>query len=431
MEESMQPLSRGDLPRREVMQTPDEVAAMLRLKGLGWGIKRIAKELGCSHMTVRHYVAQGGWLPYRGGRRRRALAGLEDWLAECFRRHAGNADVVRQELAAEKGIELSLRTVEREVAPLRRELEAEARATIRFETPPGKQLQIDFGERRAPIGGESVKVYLFVATLGYSRRLYVRAFRNERQESWFAGLEGAFRHFGGVPEEVLFDNDRGLVVRHDRQTREVEFNVRLHAFARHWRFRPRACAPYRARTKGKDERGVGYVKKNAIAGRRFDSWSAFEAHLDAWTREIADQRVHGTTGEVPIERFRRAEANALRSIAGIPPFAVSRELVRKVQADCAIEVDGNAYSVPWRLIGETVRVTLAGGQLRVSHAGHEVAVHQRCAGRFERRVDPLHFEGVVGFRSKAAVAAAPAPESADPELLRPLLEYERLAGGRW
>lgn len=105
--------------------------------------------------------------------------------------------------------------------------------------------------------------------------------------------------------------------------------------------------------------------------------------------------------------------------------------MRKVQADCAIEVDGNAYSVPWRLIGETVRVTLAGGQLRVSHAGHEVAVHQRCAGRFERRIDPLHFEGVVGFRSKAAVAAALAPEIADSELLRPLLEYERLAGGRW
>jgi hypothetical protein len=183
----------------------------------------------------------------------------------------------------------------------------------------------------------------------------VRAFRNERQESWFAGLEGAFRHFGGITEEVLFDNDRGLVVRHDRATREVEFNDRLHAFAHHWRFRPRACVPYRARTKGKDERGVGYVKNNAIAGRAFESWSAFEAHLEWWTREIADQRVHGTTGEVPIERFRRAEAKTLRSIAGIPPFAVSRKLVRKVHADCAIEVDGNAYSVPWRLIGERVR----------------------------------------------------------------------------
>ena len=76
MDGSVQPLSRGELPRREGMQTPDEVAAMLRLKGLGWGIKRIAKELGCSHMTVRHYVAQGGWLPYRGGGPPWALAGL-------------------------------------------------------------------------------------------------------------------------------------------------------------------------------------------------------------------------------------------------------------------------------------------------------------------------------------------------------------------
>jgi transposase len=113
------------------------------------------------------------------------------------------------------------------------------------------------------IGSENVKVYLFVPMLGYSRRLYARAFCNERQESWFAGVEGAFRHFGGITEEVLLDNDRGLVSHHDRATGEVEFNARLRAFAKHWGFRPHACAPYRARTKGKDERGVGYVKKNA------------------------------------------------------------------------------------------------------------------------------------------------------------------------
>src|SRR4030095_14448815 len=117
--------------------------------------------------------------------------------------------------------------------------------------------------------------------------------------------------------------------------------------------------------------------------------------------------------------------------AGIPPFAAARELVRKVQADCAVEVDGNAYSVPWRLIGEEVSVILAGEQLRVSHAGREVAVHQRCAGRFARRVDPCHFEGVVGCRSPVTPTAKPAPEVSTPELLRPLIEYERLAGGRW
>jgi hypothetical protein len=260
----------------------------------------------------------------------------------------------------------------------------------------------------------------------------VRAFGNERQENWFAGLEGAFRRFDGVTEEVLFDNDRGLVTHHDPVTREVEFNARLRAFAKHWGFRPRACAPYRARTKGKDERGVGYVKRNAIAGRSFATWSAFEAHLDEWTREIADQRVHGTTGEVPVERFRRAEAGALRPLAGTPPFAPRREVVRKVQADCAIEVDGNAYSVPWRLIGETVRVTLAGEVLRVSHAGREVAVHRRCLGRCERVIDPRHFEGVAGFRAAAVRRVAEAVVGiAEPELLRPLIEYETAAGGRW
>jgi len=106
--------------------------------------------------------------------------------------------------------------------------------------------------------------------------------------------------------------------------------------------------------------------------------------------------------------------------------------VRKVQADCVIEVDSNAYSVPRRLIGERVRVLIAGDQRRISHAGREVAVHQRRTGRFERVVNPAHFDGVVGIGSKARLATAPAPEAIGAgELLRPLIEYERIAGGRW
>src|SRR5207253_11005315 len=112
------------------------------VEGAGWGVRRIAGEPGCSHMTIRRYLAEGGWVAYRRRGRPRTLTGLEEWVAERFRRHAGNADVVRQELEREKGIRLSLRTVERAVRHLRRELEAEARATMRFETLPGRQLQI-------------------------------------------------------------------------------------------------------------------------------------------------------------------------------------------------------------------------------------------------------------------------------------------------
>ena len=433
-----------EMARRDAMRTPDEVAAMLELKRLGWGVKRIAREFGTCPKTVRRYVREGGWTGYARVRRAPVLAGLDGWLAERLARHGGNADVVRQELASEHGVAVSLRTVERAVAPHRQRLLASALATVRFETRPGEQMQIDFGERRVVIGGEAVRVHLFVATLGYSRRLHVRAFPGEAQERWFEGMEGAFRAFGGVPEEVLFDNARALVERHDAATREVVSNARLHAFARHWRIRPRACAPYRARTKGKDERGVGYVKRNAVAGRTFPTWAALEAHLDAWTREVADVRVHGTTGEAPRVRFERDEARALRPLAGTPPFHAARELVRRVGSDCAVEVETNSYSVPWRLIGERVRVTLGGGVVRVHHAGREVAAHEERVGRRERAIDPAHFEGVAGFRAEVAgkgvtgkgangqdVAAAAAPSQPPPALLRPLTEYEAVAGGAW
>lgn len=117
------------------------------------------------------------------------------------------------------------------VSDLRQGLQAQAKARVRFETPPGKQLQIDFGSRRVVIGGENVVVFLFVATLAYSRRIYVQTFRNEQQSSWLAGIEGAFAHFGGVPEEVLIDNPRAMMDLHDPQTREVVLNKRFKAFA--------------------------------------------------------------------------------------------------------------------------------------------------------------------------------------------------------
>ena len=251
--------------------------------------------------------------PHRRGR----LTAHRDWLAERFRQHRGNCDVVRQELQREHGVTVSLRTVERAVAHLRREVLAQTAATVRFETLPGHQVQIDFGTVRVPIADEQLKVHLFVATLGYSRRIYVAMFLHERQSAWLQGLEGAFRHFGGTPREVLGDSARALVNEHDAQTREVVFNDRFHAFCRYWGVIPRACAPYRARTKGKDERGVGYVKRNAIAGHRFASLEELQAHLARWMREVADVRVHGTTAEPPIDRFERDERRTLTLLAGI------------------------------------------------------------------------------------------------------------------
>ena len=135
------------------MVESEAVSAMLRLKELGWGTRRIAVELGVSRTTVKDYLAAGGWRPFQQPVRSKALDGHAAWVRERFRQHRGNADVVRQELAAEHGVVVSLRTVERAVEPYRQEIEAEARATVRFETLPGKQMQIDFGERLVELGG--------------------------------------------------------------------------------------------------------------------------------------------------------------------------------------------------------------------------------------------------------------------------------------
>jgi transposase len=396
-------------------------------------VKRIARELGCSHHTVKAYVAVGGAKPFKAAKRAKLLDGHEAWLRERFLRHRGNADVVRQDLIAEKGLTVSRRTLQRAVQRYRQALAAEALATVRFETPPGRQLQIDFGERLVEIGGARIKAFVFVATLGHSRRLHVRAFRHEQQASWFAGLESAFTTFGGVPEEVLMDNPRALVVRHDAASRQVAFNDKLIAFAKHWGFAPRACAPYRARTKGKTESGVGYVKKNAIAGHSFASWEAFEAHLARWEREVANVRVHGTTGEAPIARFERDEAHRLKPLGGRPAFGSLRELTRTVGNDCAVEVDTNSYSVPWKLIGERVAVTVAAGKVRIRHGLREVAVHEQSAGRRQRLVDRAHLDGVAGREGpvrRQEIEALPVADASPPlSLLRPLAEYEAAIGG--
>ncbi len=402
----------------DIMKMPDEVSQILALKRLGLGSRGIAKKLGISRNTVKKYLSAGGYLEYKPPNRTGILDAHLPWLIEQMKKHGNNAEVVRQELEREKSISVSLRTVERAVMEHRTLIRAELEATTRFETGPGEQSQIDFGERLVPIDGERVKVYFFVFTLSYSRRPYVRAFTNERQESWFVGMESAFRHFGGVTETILLDNPKPLVKSHDMRTREVAFTESFKAFAKHWGFAPRACAPYRPRTKGKDERGVGYVKKNAIAGREFESWAALEAHLEWWMREIADVRIHGTTEERPIDRF-ESERFALIEIEGKPSYVQVREVVRVVHSDLCVELDTNSYSVPWNHIGQDVTVRVRNGIVTVHRGDVEIARHGEAVGRKQRIIDRSHYFGL---------ALPGVPTSTEGELARSLDEYAKAMG---
>lgn len=403
------------------MKSPEVVDKILYLASMGWGKKRIAKELGTTPKTVRRYLRLKGWKPYQRVKSNNELKELDGWLEKEFITHKGNAAVVHQELKLQHNIVVDLRTVQRAVRPYRQKLKAEAIATVRFETPPGKQMQIDFGSMKVNIGGSPVRVYFFAATLGYSRKQYVCASTHERQAAWFAGMEGAFQHFGGIPKQVLIDNASPLVTQHNQQTREVIFNPRFHAFAAYWGFTPKACAPCRARTKGKDESTVKYIKRNAIAGREFISFHALEEHLSWWMRTIADQRIHGTTGEKPQERFQKEELKALKQLEGKPPFNQTKEVQRIVHSDACIEIGTNFYSVPWQLIQEQVTAQITDSDVIIFYGTEEVARHPLLRGRKSRSCKSEHLNGIVGASSKEYPT----------ELYRPLSEYETVAGGGW
>lgn len=377
----------------EAMVHPEVVQQIRGLRAQGWGAKRIARELGIARNTVKRYVRGGDAALVQvrpegrvldEAQRGRAVA-LFDAVAE------GNAVVVHRELARE-GTEASVRTVQRVVADRRREKHAAAVATVRYETGPGKQMQIDFGQKKVRVGAVVVVVHVLVATLCYSRRVFVKAFLGERTAEWLDGIAAAFRRFGGVTQVLLCDRARCLVASSDRATGAAVFTPALLQFCRDWSLLPRACAPYRARTKGKVESGVKYVKRNALAGRAFASFAALELHLEQWMAE-ADERVHGTTFEKPLERFERDERSALQPLADVKPHHV-RVVKRRVANDAFVDIDTVRYSVPHHLVRERVEVWATAIDIRVRHDGVEVAAHARSFEPHTRVVNPAHHQGL-------------------------------------
>ena len=417
---------RGHAPgeTQVAMVEPEIVRQIRALAALKWGIRRIARELGVNRGTVRRYLRGGeaAEVQLRPSARRLTDDGRTEVLRLFDTTAEGNAVVVQQ-LLAEGGLDVHVRTVQRALAPHREQRRARELATVRFETAPGHQMQIDFGEKWVWIGEERVRVMLFVAVLSYSRREYVRAFRSQRHDDWREGLAGAFRHFGGVTQTVLVDNARALILERDRERGTVRLHPAFEAFCRDWGVTPRACYPYRARTKGKTERGVGYAKSNALAGRRFESWAHLEAHLGQWMA-MADERIHGTTHEQPRLRFDRDESAALRPLPARPLPVRQRRLARRVASDCFVDVDTVRYSVPHRLVRQQVEVLVGDDQVVVFDGAEIVARHARCDEPHRRVVDPSHFEGLCRVTTSDRVAGESLQSYG-----RTLADYEAVLGG--
>jgi transposase len=190
-----------------------------------------------------------------------------------------------------------------------------AEPLVRFETPAGKQAQVDFGKFRLPWGVR----HCLLVVLGYSRLLWISFVHRQDMRTLLTGLEQAFVFFGGVTEEVLFDQMKTVITRDDRlKGGQLVKNAEFQRFAAHWGFTPRACRPYRAKTKGKVERPVRYVRGNFFYARDFLNDADLNEQARLWLDRVANVRVHYTTRERPWERFLRDEETALRPLAERP-----------------------------------------------------------------------------------------------------------------
>jgi transposase len=222
---------------------------------------------------------------------------------------------------------------------------------VRFETPAGLQAQVDFAEFRLPWG----KRFALLVVLGYSRLLWLQFYPRQTMTVLMHGLEAAFSAFGGVPAELLFDQMKAVIIDDERAVGgKLLENLEFARFAAHWGFRIRACRPYRARTKGKVERPVGYVRESFFYGREFLNDADLNAQALSWTAQTANARVHRTTEEVPRVRFERDERAMLKPLALHPYRSVMQMPASQVPQPrpCALpSVERRPLSAYGRLAG--------------------------------------------------------------------------------
>jgi len=389
---------------------------VLALLDLGWSYRRIERETGVRRETVSGYDAirranaaktfPGSDLPPPADSPQvrpsddanpaKTFAGSDPKAAKTFpgrspparfaatryhdaivekRTHGLTAQRIWQDLTEEFGYAHSYESIKRYL----RTLAPRDRAVGVFEVEPGQEGQVDFF-RGAPTldaaTGQWKRPWVFRLTLSCCRHGYEEAVWDQHLDTFLRLHERAFRDLGGVPTVVRLDNLKSGVLRacfYDPDVNEV-----YAAFAQHWGFTPLPSQPRRPQENGKQERSGGYVKDNALKGRKFDSLDAQNVFLRQWNRTIARLRIHGTTRRQVWTHFQEVEQPALQPLVA-DAFPLFRCGERTVHPDGHVEVDGAYYPVPARLLGDDVRVQWDGQLVRVYHRDALVIVHARVA----------------------------------------------------
>lgn len=368
--------------------------------GSGLSIRAISQQLELSRNTVRRYLRQDEAAIQAAQEHRERVKKLDvhrDYIVHLLRTWPGLSSVkVARKLCEKVGdLPVSKRTLRRYVGQVKTTVASRQRRYYEpvLDMVPGVQCQVDPGELRGVlIGGEPRTVHFVVFVLSYSRLSYVGVSFAPLNTASFIGLhDEAFRYFGGMPQECVYDQTKMVVIA--EQFRELTVNQRFHEYAATAGLRIQACCGYDPQSKGKVEAGVKYVKQDALYGETFRDEAELRAHLQQWLDEVANMRTHGTTGQAPRIRFEADERAHLHPY--LTPGCVARgnedRVERKVDKTGLISWKANKYSVPMAYQQGRVGVGEEGTQLNIHdlESGEPVAVHPLSAtkGQVVRNTD--------------------------------------------
>ena len=357
------------------------------MRDKGKGIKAIARALGVSKNTVRKYLRSSDPPEFRARQYAKKVGHFREQVHDMLKQGFIGTRVYEELLGM--GYEGSLSSVYRYLHECKQEEAVDELSTTRVETSAGQQMQYDWKEWKLPVGDRWVKIYLHEVVLSYSRRKHYSFSLSISSQDVIRALEAAIFYFGGSARELLIDNAKQMVLTH-RINGVVSYNEAFLRFCGLYGIEPRACAPYRARTKGKAERPFYYLQEHLLRGLRVENLEAFEEKLRVFT-ETYNRRVHSSLGESPEERFLR-EKEHLKTISLVEPSILYDRERRSVSNDGYLRYRGGYYPVPMRLCLQEVWVeSLFGRRLRIyDRAGKMVS--EQAVHLFEDGKRPDHPE---------------------------------------
>ena len=367
-----------------------ELLMILDLHRQGLSVSAIARHLCIDRKTVRSAIAKGLEPPKYKTRppRARITDPFEPYLKERLAAYPGLTAVRLWREVKERGYAGGysvLRNCVRDLRPPRT-----AGFEVRFETLPGEQAQVDFAHFEVEFADDpGVKrvVWLFSMVLGYSRLIWGRFVVHQDLQSVLRCHIAALEAIGGAPREILYDRMKTAVIGEDADGLVV-YNRALVDLARHYGFQPRACRPYRPKTKGKVERPFRYIREDFFLGGSFRNLDDLNAQLRHWLDTVANPRVHATTQRVVNEAFAE-EKPALKPLP-LAPYRTVLNLERRVSHEGMVSIGGNLYSVPDTTRGRILDVHVCADEIRIFEAGALIASHAPLEGRDQRRLDPAH-----------------------------------------